>query len=240
MKLFHRFLMFLAVLIAEGCALESAEDKFLIFSYSFDFDENTHDWQPGFSEYPAGKSDSSLYQLQYAYTALPSDPAGRKAIMLSGHNRSEELFMYIRKKITDLAPDTDYTVSFEVEMASETFPTNLDSNGPAAPENVFLKVGATSFQPKSVVVDDHYVLNLDKGFQSASGEDMTVIGTAAVTEGAVPYALVSRSNSSYYRPKSVRTNSNGELWLIVGTDSSFEGITAVYYTNIAITFSKVD
>jgi hypothetical protein len=37
----------------------------------------------------------------------------------------------------------------------------------------------------------------------------------------------------------VNANSRGELWLLVGTDSGFEGLTALYYQRIDVTLAPV-
>ena len=34
-----------------------------------------------------------------------------------------------------------------------------------------------------------------------------------------------------------KTNSDGELWLIVGTDATVEGTAKVFYTRITVVFS---
>ncbi len=36
----------------------------------------------------------------------------------------------------------------------------------------------------------------------------------------------------------VTTDSDGRVWVIVGTDSGFEGLTTIYYDAITITFTE--
>jgi hypothetical protein len=79
-------------------------------------------------------------------------------------------------------------------------------------------------------------LNLDKGNQSVGGTDMKVVGDIGNTRPC-PDAT--------YQPKtltlsgfSVPTAANGSLWLIVGTDSGFEGITTLYYDSIAVALRR--
>ncbi|MDE0699169.1 MAG: hypothetical protein OXH61_00425 [Acidimicrobiaceae bacterium] len=38
----------------------------------------------------------------------------------------------------------------------------------------------------------------------------------------------------------VETDDDGSVWLIVGTDSGFEGLTRLYYDRIAYTLTRVD
>lgn len=41
------------------------------------------------------------------------------------------------------------------------------------------------------------------------------------------------------RSVTVRTSASGELWLIVGTDSAFEGFTKIYYLEGSPTITPV-
>jgi hypothetical protein len=72
---------------------------------------------------------------------------------------------------------------------------------------------------------------------------MIVIGDIATTANIDEYAIVRRSNSPssadepFDKPLIVKTNSKGELWLIVGTDSGYEGVTTIYYTSISVVLS---
>ena len=52
----------------------------------------------------------------------------------------------------------------------------------------------------------------------------------------VKYQLIKRTNSQ--TPFSAKANDKGELWLIVGTDSGFEGLTTLYYTQIKASLTK--
>ena len=55
------------------------------------------------------------------------------------------------------------------------------------------------------------------------------------TAGEV-YAIKTLSNEG--RPFRVTTDADGRLWLIVGTDSGFEGPTAVYYSQISFVLTR--
>jgi hypothetical protein len=40
---------------------------------------------------------------------------------------------------------------------------------------------------------------------------------------------------AHVHPNAVTANQFGELWLLIGTDSGFEGITSLYYQSISVT-----
>lgn len=231
----------LASLIVGGCTLSPDETGLNVFVFESDFNEGQDQWVAGFTDYPAGEWDSAAFELKFEYTQLPSPLHNRRGMMLSGNNHSEDLFMFVKRKVSGLSPETVYALNFDVELASNA-PTGPIDAGGAPGENVYLKAGASSLEPKKVVDGGTCVLNIDKGNQSTGGEDLIVLGNIGVAPGVNDYTLIERSSAEYNyhhnTPFMARTNSKGELWLIVGTDSGFEGTTTLYYTRINIVFSS--
>jgi hypothetical protein len=216
-----------------GC-LEMDKEGFELFSETFEFNQSDFNWTAGFSDYPP--ADSTSYELKFAYTEEPSGTR-QMSMMLSGNNHSDDLFMFIKKKVSGFRPSTEYTLTFDVEFATEAKEGSVGIGGSPG-EGVFLKVGASAMEPKSVIDGNYYVMNIDKGNQSTSGQDMIMIGDIAAPASSSGYTLITRTNTtSNGMPLTVKSNSAGELWLIVGTDSGFEGITNIYYTKILVVFS---
>jgi hypothetical protein len=241
MRLCGKLSLIFVLLAMFACDLSGDESGFFVFSESFDFTQGQHDWQVDFTDFPSGPGDSSYYELKYAYTNLPDNLGqNKKSVMLSGNNRSDDLFMFMKKKISDLTPNTDYAIVFEVILASNA-PKGAAGIGGAPGESVYLKAGASALEPKKVIDDAYYVLNVDKGTQASSGENTVVLGNIAVGHDTEDYALITRNNGSVYNsPFVAKSNSKGELWLIVGTDSGFEGITTVYYASVNVVFSAIN
>jgi hypothetical protein len=226
-------LLFIAVFCAlAGCANDSDSLGISIFSQNFDFSQEQHGWQHGFAQYPAGPDDSVYYELKYAYQ---SEPGGSKSIMLSGNNRSTELFMYLKRKLEGLSPNTVYTLTFNVSLFADAQQVSTVAAG----ESVFLKVGATGIEPKSLIDRDRFIMNIDKGDLNESGDDMISIGDLSTPAGT--YTQITRTNSSNTNsPFEVKSNSRGEIWLIVGTDSGASGKTTLYYSKIYLTLSSAN
>ncbi len=220
-----------------GCSFSDNSPQIAVFSISFDFNQSQGEWEADFTDLPTLPTDSSLYELQVAYTYLPSNLGTRKSIMLSGNNHSDDLFMFIKKRITGLMPNTSYNLVFEVELASNA-PYGSVGVGGSPGESVYLKAGASQIEPKKMIEDDRYVLNVDKGNQSMPGSNAIVLGNIATASSSSNYTLISRSNASTSsQPFIAQSNSTGEIWLLVGTESGFEGVTTVYYTKVNVLFS---
>ncbi|NSW94164.1 MAG: hypothetical protein HPY62_05580 [Bacteroidales bacterium] len=207
--------------------------------FTYNFETGMDEWTVGYSDYPAGLSadDSlTLYEMSYGHSFLPPTivpPQG--GIRVRGHNRSDDLFMFIKKEINGLSTDTYYAVSFEIEIASNA-PTNASGIGGAPGEGVTIKAGAVDHEPENIIdAGNWYRLNIDKGNQQQGGEDVAILGNIGVSDTTTVYTLIERKNSI---PLVKKSDSSGNLWVIIGTDSGFEGLTELYYSAVKIVFEE--
>jgi hypothetical protein len=155
-----------------------------------------------------------------------------RAIKISGNNHSDDLLSLIVRKFENLKPNTIYSVTFDIELAS-----NVTSNSPGigGSPDLELGVGGLAGLPKSNIDNaDYYRPNFVSLLQSRqSNETLKSAGRLGVSPTyPTPFTLVNRNNLS--DPISLKTNANGELWLMIGTDSGFEGITTLYYKSIKV------
>jgi hypothetical protein len=217
-----------------GCndGKENAIGREIVFS--FDFSNETHGWVGGFADYPQGEED--FFELIFDHRELPEnlDPS-RKALFLSGNNHSDDLFMFLKRQITGLEPDTAYLIDFEVEIASEA---GKDCSGIGGSPAITLKAGASIIEPIAEPDDTGFLMmNIDKGNQTEGGEDAQVLGDIGVdTDCANPVFQIKKIESDPGSLFEVTTDGTGSVWLIVGTDSGFEGTTNLFYTEIKVTF----
>lgn len=218
---------FLLMLVFISCKKDKEKD---MKEFEFDFTENTEGWEGFFSDYPVGSE--SFYELEFAHSYLPPplDETVR-ALKISGNNHSDDLLSLIVKKIDNLRPNTVYSVTFNIEIAS-----NVTINAPGAGGSPDLEfgVGGLSYKPENSVNAGYYRPNFTSLLQSRqSNEVLQSAGRIGVsTDHPAPYTLVNRNNLS--EPMPLKTNNNGELWIMIGTDSGFEGITTLYYKSIKI------
>jgi hypothetical protein len=200
--------------------------------YESYFQTGTDGWTGGIVDY--GTAQDSIMQFKFERSKLPTPlDTARQSLMLTSMNRSDDAFMYATKKLSGLLPNTDYSLVFTIELASQ-YPANSIGIGGSPGGSVYLKAGAVSFEPKKVLKNDFYELeNVDKGNQSQGGKDVALLGNIGTDNDSNGYQLITRTNTN--APVTARSNANGELWLIVGTDSGFEGKTTLYYSKISVT-----
>lgn len=218
---------FLCMMLLAGCEEEGEKSP---VSFSYTFSNDAQGWVGDFAEYPIGESAS--YELQVDHTTLPSPlDTSDGAMKMSGSNQSDDLFMFLKKQITGLSPGTMYSITFTVEFASNESDGQVGVGG-APGESVFVKAGASQTEPAKVESDDgYYRMNIDKGNQAQGGEEMIVIGDFSNDSDKNTYRLVTRTNET---PFQAQADSNGSLWLIVGTDSGFEATTTIFYNQIDV------
>lgn len=206
-----------------------------------DFNDSIAGWNVGFADYPAGEEE--FYELGSAHANLPAAlTTTRKGFKVTGNNHSDDLFMFISKQVDGLEPNTRYDLRFKV-----TFGTNAQNNcmgiGGSPGNSVWIKVGATKNEPKAVNDGAGFLLlNWDKGNQAAGGSDAIIAGDFANSQECSATDVVTT-----YLKKTVITekgayssvsDDKGNLWLLLGTDSGFEGTTTIYFMELEVAATK--
>jgi hypothetical protein len=229
-KSFLLILLTIAILVipVTGCG----EDKEPL-NMHFDLTQDAAGWGGGFADLPVNYEQDS-YRLDFGYI---DSPLGGKAFMISSMNRSDDIFMYIKKQIKaddGLKPDTTYLVTIEVTFATSA-PAGAMGVGGAPGEAVYVKVGAASIEPVPMDKGGFYELSVDKGQQGTGGYDAVTVGNVAkvVNDDFETYELKTLGNQD--NPLEVTTDADGNMWIFVGTDSGFEGLTTLYYTEVDVT-----
>jgi hypothetical protein len=214
--------------------------------FEFDFRHGAQGWEAGFAEYAP---EMEGMQLEAGIRPLSSElKIEGTGYYLQGMNRADDLFMFLKRRLgTDdgVVPGQEYRIKFTIVFASNV-PSGAAGIGGPPGEAVFLKAGASTVEPE-VYLDsatNYYLMNVDKGSgNSDSGGVASVIGDIANGLSAdeidmenPPYVSLKRQHEHEY---TVTASPDGELWLLVGTDSGFEGLTGIYYQRIAVTLSPV-
>ncbi len=203
---------------------------------AFTFDHDAEGWVVGFADLPAD-APQDLYELAGEHRPLPEGLEGG-GIYVQGHNRSDDLFMYLKRQVGGLRPNTAYSVSVSLDLATSVA-TGLVGIGGSPGESVFVKAGGSAVEPAGAADGSgHLRMNIDKGNQSRGGEAMVVLGDIAHPDASRDsYAIKTLTNED--APLTATTDGEGRLWLIAGTDSGFEGLTTLYYARISFTLTEV-
>lgn len=196
-----------------------------------DFSVDEQSWSAGFSDYPV--ADADIFELESGITALPSD-ANAQGFRLKGMNRSDDLFMFLKREVTGLQASQRYTLHGNFSFLSNAG-EGCAGIGGAPGESVYVKMGASEIEPEQA----DYFLNLDKGNQSQSGNDSLVLGNVAAPDadcsleqfGAKTIEIASTDGFD------IQASTDGSLWIFIGTDSGFEGLTDLYYTEVNLTLT---
>ena len=205
-----------------------------VAEFTFSFENDDQGWLTGFADLPAN-FDQTIYELDSGHRPLPAGLDG-SGIYLQGHNRSDDLFMFLKRQVDGLRPETTYAVTASIDLATN-IPGGLMGIGGSPGESVYVKAGASAVEPIVDEDDGGWLrMNIDKGNQATEGEAMINLGNVASPEVmGEEYKIKTLDNQG--RPVEVVSDSEGRVWLIVGTDSGFEGLSAFYYAGITYVFT---
>ena len=212
----------------------------------FDFRQGVQGWDAGFAEY---SPEMEGMMLEAEIRPLPSEIGiNGTGYYVQGMNHSDDLFMFLKRRLgTDdgVVPGQEYRVMFTTVFASNA-PSGALGIGGSPGESVYLKAGASMVEPEVYLDSEtgYYLMNVDKGSgNSGNGTAASVIGDIANGLSAEeidlenpPYVSLVRQHEIQH---TVTASPDGELWLLVGTDSGFEGLTGIYYQGIAVTLTPM-
>jgi len=202
---------------------------------TFTFDDGKAGWGHVFADYSTEyDTTEDGMALTFARRPLPDEVPDGHGLFLSGRNKSDDLFMGLRRKVSGLAPNATYDLTVELTLASNA-PSDCAGIGGAPGEAVYIKAGGASQKPERTVDENGwYRLTVDKGNQSQEGKEARVLGNIAngVEDcHGTPFRLIEQTMDGSVP---VTATDDGTLWLLVGTDSGFEGTTALYYDSIRV------
>ncbi|WP_051236314.1 copper amine oxidase N-terminal domain-containing protein [Paenibacillus pinihumi] len=204
----------------------------------YNFNKSEEGWKAGFADLPVDYNPD-IYELGYGREILPvgKDNKTNYGLKLKGHNRSDDLFMFLSRKVDGFVPNTIYQVKMSFAMYTKEKEGSLGIGGSPA-SAVIVKAGILNKEPVPIVVSDggsrYYRMNIDKGNQSAGGSDVKKLGNIAKPDSSQDgYQRVNME----YNAK-VKANAKGELFLLIGVDSGFEGLTTLYFDDVNVTAKR--
>lgn len=215
----------LALLVIPWTRVSAAES-----GVNFDFEEGDSGFLPIFANLPAVEGTEEFYELEHEHVAVPVEGAG-KGMFLSGNNHSDDLFMGYYKELAGLTPGERYVFRVTFQLATDV-EGGLIGIGGSPGSSVYVKGGVTAQKPVAAETEEQYYrLNLDKGNQGTGGADMALLGNMEKYDPQRPgeYEFKTFAFSAEAVP-----GEDGKVYLILGTDSGFEGTSSWYADNISV------
>ena len=221
----------LAVLVA-GCSSAAGVD--LRWEFAGDLDG----WTVGFSDYTV---ELQPMETEDGIAPLPEGLGEEgSGLLISGRNTSDDLFMFTAQGIgpdEGIVPGAAYRAVLRFAVASGS-PSNCVGIGGAPGEDVTMKAGVVAEEPAVDLEDGEYRFSLDKGNQAAGGSDLAVLGDIAngieceeaLSADPAPFRVL-----TFEHETEVTADDEGRIWVVIGTDSGFEGTTALYYRWVELT-----
>lgn len=198
---------------------------------TFDFEDGEQGFTAGFADHPQGEEE--FYELDSNLSDIPD--LDTKGFMLKGNNHSDDLLMYITRGF-DVTPNTTYTVDLSFKLATNV-PGGMMGIGGSPGSSIYVKAGAANktFAPK---LDDsgYFRANWDIGEQSNGGKDATVVGNIEKVD--------SDDDSYQFKDFSaqfeVTSDENGKIYILLATDSGFEGLTQIYFDDVVVKINPTE
>jgi hypothetical protein len=215
-------------------------------SKTFDFRNGALGWQGGFADYAPGTDKDGFYDLHSEIRPLPPElNVNGTGFFIQGNNHSDDLFMFLKRRLdsTDgIVAGQTYQITFTIVFASNA-QTGCAGIGGSPGESVALGAGASPAEPQALLgsaagpFDFAWLrMNVDKNGGVAASGIGNIANGQPCNPSSCPYVSLQRTHQ---HTSPVNANARGELWLIVGTDSGFEGSTALYYQRIDVTLVPV-
>lgn len=199
---------------------------------SYSFKQDAEGWVGGFADLPVDY-EPDIYELGFNWAKLPVSGDAGHGLQLTGMNRSDDLFMFATRKVEGLKPNTEYQAALSFKLYTDEAGGSMGIGGAPA-ESVYIKAGIVPVEPKAMedhnAAHNYYRMNIDKGNQSQEGKDMQIVGNMVKpNDAAEGFQAVPMTYN-----KTVKTNDKGELYLIIGSDSGYEGLTTFYLSDIEL------
>lgn len=175
-----------------------------------------------------------MYEVESGLRRLPPEIASeRQGQFISANNYSADMYMFMKKELgrsQGVIPGRHYLVTIKTVFASNA-PTGCLGPGGGPGEAVILKANVLNVGPEISVDEDRYVrtsFNHGRAISNiANGVDCEVARGEYVSLSRVGPIIRARAGK------------DGRLWIVLGTDSGYEGKTSLYYQQVEV-FLKED
>jgi len=216
--------LIILLILVSGCSINQKKE------WSFNFEKEASGFKEIFSDYHDDGNNYTTYEMAFGRELIPVE-SGSQGLFINGSNRSDDLFMGFIKKLERLKASTEYHFTLNFVLGTNAEAGSIGIGGSPA-DSVYVKAGFVNEEPKSAL-DENMIfrLNIDKGNQSEGGLTLPVVSTMAKAEGSKEgYGL-----KTIKVEIDLRSNTDGSVYLVIGSDSGYEGLTRYYLDDVLIT-----
>lgn len=230
-----RRLLWMAPLLA-GCAAQTASlpAPQAPVAIVADFAQGAEGWVCGYADYHHSTAPDAVV---CDHRPLPAPLSGH-GLLVGGRNRSDDLFLYVKRAYDGFAPSARYRLTFAVDFVTNAPSSCFGVGGPPG-EAVWVKAGASTVEPITVARNGYYTMNIEHGVQANSGRDALVLGHIANTNTDCAKRRYERKSLASPRPLELTTDASGRIWLLIGMDSGYEASSHMYYRMLVVTAERV-
>jgi hypothetical protein len=196
------------------------------------FELDTDGWIGDVADYKEGQlSDLNFKAIQAPLPEESTTNHFSSGLYLSANNLNDSIFIYIKKKITDLDTSKRYKVAYEIQLATHLVDT-LASSGRIS----YIKAGATSDEPVSILKNQWQVPSVLHGTANSGGKEMLLLGNLGNGLDSTAYKNIIRTNPNV--AIEVKPSPEGVIWLCVGISSRYKGNIPLYFQRIFAAVSE--
>ena len=199
----------------------------------YSFDEDKEGFEAIYADYEA---DAILqYEMIDGFERLPLTDKEAHGLYIGAKNCSADLFMGYVKEIDGLDANGMYRVNVQFTVMSNV-DKDLVGIGGSPGTSVYVKAGFSTAKPEVEKMEDGYMrfVTIDAGNLNVDGIDVYVVGNLEkeeIVEGFV--------EKEFDLEMEVSSNRAGAMYLLIGTDSGFEGFSEYYISNVIVKLQKM-
>ncbi|GMQ62529.1 hypothetical protein [Vallitalea maricola] len=199
--------------------------------FNYDFQNGTDGWMGGL----AGIDGDTLtygFDINFAQADYSLNDNSNRGIYLTCSTKNNNMFMYTTKKLSSrdgLSPLSNY----EVNLKFDILPVKNNNNS-IPMDRLFIKAAVVNIEPSMQVIERGYnnYLFVNPNTEDASKKiNLITLGNAD--------ALNNNDIETFQESFNATTNSNGEMWVIIGVDSDYKGNGSLFLDNVNISINKI-
>lgn len=213
-----------AAMLVTGCVGDTRTTQ----SFTFDFNIVRDGWVSGAADYP--EAQAAAVGATGGVQTLPAPlPTTQNALYLRGTTVGGDLFLFQKRHFTGLAGGETYTISLQVDIATNYHSGCTTGPGPAT----YLKAGLSAIEPLTFTDQGMVRMSIDKGVGTAGG-DFAQLGDIRNGSGGCPApgTFAIHTTPLKTQPVALTADLDGGFWVFIGTQSSFPGQHEIHITGM--------